>query len=267
MTQIERCTTLSKMMINFLDGAGAMHAQTDDQMDSPSTIQVPTISATVIGGVQQRLGPGGTLNSEGGSSANARQGKTSELRSQSEHRRGSPESGVRTHRTSNYEQTGSNDSNSNRSDSLRGVESALYSAHQHDSSSTQRQKATVTAVQKDTSHTTSHKDTYQPKSKPDPLASNPIADLAASFAASNRQRKQSITGGYLHHRHRRSFAAPRLSVADIVTTAAQQPQKQQGHQGDTTSQFRRRRAVEISDHKAVVLLHSKLKGMKLEDIA
>ncbi|XP_015795896.2 voltage-dependent calcium channel type A subunit alpha-1 isoform X5 [Tetranychus urticae] len=31
--------------------------------------------------------------------------------------------------------------------------------------------------------------------------------------------------------------------------------------------LRRRRAVEISDHKACVLLHSKLKGMKLEDIA
>ncbi|XP_053201741.1 voltage-dependent calcium channel type A subunit alpha-1-like isoform X3 [Panonychus citri] len=33
------------------------------------------------------------------------------------------------------------------------------------------------------------------------------------------------------------------------------------------SHLRRRRAVEISDHKACVLLHSKLKGMKLEDIA
>jgi len=44
---------------------------------------------------------------------------------------------------------------------------------------------------------------------------------------------------------------PRLSISDLPPGL----------------HLRRRRAVEISDHKACVLLHSKLKGMKLEDIA
>jgi hypothetical protein len=82
-----------------------------------------------------------------------------------------------------------------------------------------------------------------------------LAALAASLTANQRTRRQSQPTGYLR---RRSLAAGgRLSVADLAGVS--------GAGGGGL--LRRRRAVEISDHKAVVLLHSKLKGMKLEDIA
>lgn len=257
-----------------LDGATKKHAQQND--DSPCSIQVPT-TISVIGGVQQRLGPtSSTLNSGTNARPSDSSRRTSELKSH-EQPRNSTDSDVRlnavrsTHRTSTYDQQSQlNDSNSNRSESLQSVESALQLDHRQTTTTTHPQStnhsnqpdhvsSAARLAKQPTKDTTtsnqSHKDTF--KSKTD---TNPILELAAQFAASNRQRKQSISGGYLHHRRSVAGASGRLSVADIATAAQQST-------GSSSGLLKRRRAVEISDHKAVVLLHSKLKGMKLEDIA
>ena len=258
-----------------LDGAlEKQHAhEASDQNDSP------IINIAVIGGAStvplqhQKLGT--TTTSE--------DRRTSELKL--EHQRGSIDSDVKLNavrqshhstydklKTQQQQQQLSNDSNSNRSESIQSVESALYSNHQFNNNSSSN-----TNYKPQQPHSSNHQDNYTStlsqhqtatakqlkdnltttKTKTDPLSTNPLAELAASFAASNRQRKQSISGGYLHHR-RSVGAGGRLSVADLAANASG---------SGSGAIFRRRRAVEISDHKAVVLLHSKLKGMKLEDIA
>lgn len=169
-----------------------------------------------------------------------------------------PSSAYDHHQPTNYphQQPASNESDSNRSESIQSVESALYSSHQRTG---QPPAASSTASRSAAGHeSASHakqppgnqKD-YGLKPKPSISSTNPILELASAFTESNRQRRQSVSGGHLYHRR----SVGRLSVADASAGA--------GGGG----LFRRRRAVEVSDQKACVLLHSKLKGMKLEDIA
>lgn len=242
----------------LLDGSAVKkkhHAQSenDDQNDSPSSIQI-----AVIGGAsstqlsiqqQQRLVTGR---------------RTSELKS--EHQRGSTDSCVKSdalrHQSHRYDNNQhhqvSNDSNSNRSDSLQSVESALYSNHNKLNNNSTNYHYSTAKKENSTSQQNNSKqikDKNQ-KDKTDSSNLNPFLELATSFAESNRQRKYSISGGYLH-RHRQSVGTSRPSVAGLDANTNL----------GSSGLLRRRRAVEISDHKAVVLLHSKLKGMKLEDIA
>lgn len=243
-----------------LDGA---EKQPTAHLDEHNDIQI-----AVIGGAlaqQQRLGAT--------SAGNAR---TSELAAERPHR-GSTDSGVRSdaarrdRNASAYDNqqakyakqqpTASNDSNdSNRSESIQSVESALYTSHHRTSQSASSGANRPSAGHEPTAaraRETGHQKDYslKPRSESSAVATNPILELASAFTESNRQRKQSLSGGHPYHR-RSVGGGGRLSVADVAASA-----------GGGGGIFRRRRAVEISDHKAVVLLHSKLKGMKLEDIA
>lgn len=235
-----------------------------DGAEKPSTAHLDVdehndIQIAVIGGAlqqQQRLG------------ATTR---TSELAAERPHR-GSTDSGVRSdaarrdRNASAYDNqaarnanqpTASNDSNdSNRSESIQSVESALYSSH-HRSGQPASSASNRASAGHEPSRAKDHqKDTSVKPRRESGIASNPILELASAFTESNRQRKQSLAGAHPYHR-RSVGGGGRLSVADVAASA--------GSSGGGI--FRRRRAVEISDHKAVVLLHSKLKGMKLEDIA
>lgn len=94
---------------------------------------------------------------------------------------------------------------------------------------------------------------------------NNQSDSGSGNAASpsikqNRSNSNEISASSLRSRRQsQNTSVPNVSRAQARLSVPDLP-------GGT--RFRqRRRAVEISDHKTCVLLHSKLKGMKLEDIA
>ena len=95
------------------------------------------------------------------------------------------------------------------------------------------------------------------------------ASRRTSLTVPTPMRDYQHLGSARARRASRSAAASRSPAAAASVFASLAGQTRLSIEGPPPGAMQRgrRRAVEISDHKAVVLLHSKLKGMKLEDVA
>ena len=107
---------------------------------------------------------------------------------------------------------------------------------------------------------------------------NAGAAVASANAMGGASRRTSLTvptpmrdyqhlGSAQARRASRSASARSPAAASVFASLASQTRLSIEGPPPGAMQRGRRRAVEISDHKEVVLLHSKLKGMKLEDVA
>lgn len=72
----------------------------------------------------------------------------------------------------------------------------------------------------------------------------------------------------LNNTNHRTACSGKINQSNIVVVVGRRPSNNQTRTcAKKGVRMGRRRAVDASDHKTCVLLHSRLKGMKLEDVA